>query len=700
MASTRVHFTVDVDRELNPTESVFVTGSSSSLGEWDSELALPLHPHESIAGRWVGRVETGDEVLKFRYFIGYKLFGVVERSIVSVWESHRNSRHALIKAETRNGECRKNHIDIFDFYGGVRKVSEGWLQYDEENEIVLSIHGKALKFYKSERNNCKIKVTPLDVRRKSGLNGCASPSKDEEEEIDDDDETDLPLPSHSATLVSVLSSKSSNCKYASQPERGTIFRNLVDYLVFKTRSVAVDFLAFFLEIFSEEGKRVGSCYALPSTLQDTSGHTSIPFINSSGRPIGHISVEYLFIRNLRVPHSRQSMETTYGRHWKKRSTIEVGHRGAGNSYTKCAMARENTIHSLNVAAANGADYVEFDVQLTKDKIAVIYHDFHVLLSVAKRAKDGTAIEHSPTDFHEMALKDLTLKQLQLLKMDHVAHPVKKHEGVSTLTGEGEEESDFLPFPTLVETLQKVDPVECGFNIEVKFPMMQEDGLHECANYFERNNFVDIIVADVLNNAGQRRIMFSSFDPDICAMIAMKQNRYPVFFLCVGQTTRYARFSDQRCSTSLASVNFASGADLLGVNFNSEDLLLDPRPVRRASELGMISFVWGEDLDKKEHINYFKRDVGVDGIIYDRIGEDERRRNVFVVEREAKKALNLVTSGDSTPVRKISPERNGEKREKNATTLSPQFTPIKEHEEETIDSTEESSCHLQPQAIST
>lgn len=33
------------------------------------------------------------------------------------------------------------------------------------------------------------------------------------------------------------------------------------------------------------------------------------------------------------------------------------------------MARENTIHSLNIAAKNGADYVEFDVQLTKDKVS-------------------------------------------------------------------------------------------------------------------------------------------------------------------------------------------------------------------------------------------------------------------------------------------------------------------------------------------
>lgn len=49
---------------------------------------------------------------------------------------------------------------------GRHSCSEGWLQYDEENEILLSIHGKALKFYKSDRLNCKIKVNSLDVRRR------------------------------------------------------------------------------------------------------------------------------------------------------------------------------------------------------------------------------------------------------------------------------------------------------------------------------------------------------------------------------------------------------------------------------------------------------------------------------------------------------------------------------------------------------
>ncbi|RCN30769.1 hypothetical protein ANCCAN_23455, partial [Ancylostoma caninum] len=116
------------------------------------------------------------------------------------------------------------------------------------------------------------------------------------------------------------------------------------------------------------------------------------------------------------------MEVSYSRHWKKRNTIEVGHRGAGNSFTKFAAARENTIYSLNTAAKNGADYVEFDVQLTKDKVAIIYHDFHVLVSVAKRHPQGVpevlhpADMHSEKhiDYHEIPVKDLKLSQLKLL----------------------------------------------------------------------------------------------------------------------------------------------------------------------------------------------------------------------------------------------------------------------------------------------
>lgn len=174
------------------------------------------------------------------------------------------------------------------------------------------------------------------------------------------------------------------------------------------------------------------------------------------------------------------METSFARHWKKRNAVEVGHRGAGNSYTKMAAVRENTVDSLNIAAKNGADFVEFDVQLTKDKVghlflfflsiplqvAVIYHDFHVLVSVSKRV--GGVPSGDSMDFHEIAVKDLKLAQVKLLMLEHVS---KKSVPGSRPREPDDNEDDRKPFPTLVEALTKVDP-DVGFNVEVKYPMMQ------------------------------------------------------------------------------------------------------------------------------------------------------------------------------------------------------------------------------------
>lgn len=72
--------------------------------------------------------------------------------------------------------------------------------------------------------------------------------------------------------------------------------------------------------------------------------------------------------------------------------------------------RENTIASLKTASYHGADMVEFDVQLSKDHIPVIYHDFYVSISL-KRKKQIEAM-----DMLEIPVKDLTLEQLHLLKV--------------------------------------------------------------------------------------------------------------------------------------------------------------------------------------------------------------------------------------------------------------------------------------------
>ena len=80
-----------------------------------------------------------------------------------------------------------------------------------------------------------------------------------------------------------------------------------------------------------------------------------------------------------------------------------------NIFFSCSHLRENTIASLKNAHKHGADMVEFDVQLSKDKIPVIYHDFE--LATTSLGKNGENKELIPTQFNS-----LTLAQLRGLKV--------------------------------------------------------------------------------------------------------------------------------------------------------------------------------------------------------------------------------------------------------------------------------------------
>lgn len=55
------------------------------------------------------------------------------------------------------------------------------------------------------------------------------------------------------------------------------------------------------------------------------------------------------------------------------------------------------------------------------------------------------------------------------QLDHLSGQVTN---TSKLVGDIEEAEDLRPFPTLVEAFERVDK-DVGFNIEVKYPMMQK-----------------------------------------------------------------------------------------------------------------------------------------------------------------------------------------------------------------------------------
>lgn len=144
----------------------------------------------------------------------------------------------------------------------------------------------------------------------------------------------------------------------------------------------------------------------------------------------------------------------------------------------------------------------------------------------------------------------------------------------------------------------------------------QDGTYELNHPFDLNLYLDTILKVVLEHGGERKIVFSSFHPDICMMIRLKQNKYPVFFLTLGITAKYPAYSDVRCQTISMAMKHALFADILGINVHTEDLLRDPSQVKMVTESGLIMFCWGDDNNDKETIQRLKK-LGLHAVIYDK-----------------------------------------------------------------------------------
>ena len=89
-----------------------------------------------------------------------------------------------------------------------------------------------------------------------------------------------------------------------------------------------------------------------------------------------------------------------------------------NLFFSCSDVRENTIASLKNAYSHGADIVEFDVQVSKDLVPVIYHNFELITSIQKKKGDQKMMVKMP-------LKNLTLEELHNLKVNKLESKVKK-----------------------------------------------------------------------------------------------------------------------------------------------------------------------------------------------------------------------------------------------------------------------------------
>lgn len=281
----------------------------------------------------------------------------------------------------------------------------------------------------------------------------------------------------------------------------------------------------------------------------------------------------------------------------------IGHRGSGMNILQSCDPRmksiqENSILSFNAASKFPIDFIEFDVQVTKDDCPVIFHDNFILTE-----DEGAIVERRVTE--------LTLAEFLCYGPQKEPGNVGKNLLRKTKDGrifEWRVQNDD-PLCTLQEAFVKVER-SIGFNIELKF----DD--HMVYTEEELTHVLQAIMKVVNAYANDRPIIFSSFQPDAAQLIRNLQNTYPVFFLTNGGSEIYM---DIRRNSLEEAIRVCLTGSLQGIVSEVRAIIRNTGAVTRIKESKLCLITYGQ-LNNVPEVACMQHLVGVEGVIVDFVKE--------------------------------------------------------------------------------
>ncbi|XP_058103022.1 glycerophosphodiester phosphodiesterase GDPD1, chloroplastic-like [Magnolia sinica] len=313
----------------------------------------------------------------------------------------------------------------------------------------------------------------------------------------------------------------------------------------------------------------------------------------------------------------------------------IGHRGSGMNMLyspdrRMKAIKENSILSFNSAAKFAVDFVEFDVQVTRDDCPVIFHDDKIL------TEENGCIS-------EMRLTDLTLNEF--LSYGPQREPGNVGKSLLRKAKDGRifswnvEDDDSLC--TLQEAFQRVDP-SLGFNIELKFDdnivYQDEELIH----------VLQAILLVVFKYAKDRPIIFSSFQPDAARLVRKLQSVFPVFFLTNGGCEIY---SDVRRNSLDEAIKMCLANGLQGIVSEVKAIFRNPGAIPRIKECNLQLLTYGQ-LNNVPEAVYMQHLMGIDGVIVDLVKEITEAVSDFIKpseEQEEDGSPDLEADGPKKPI---------------------------------------------------
>ena len=153
-----------------------------------------------------------------------------------------------------------------------------------------------------------------------------------------------------------------------------------------------------------------------------------------------------------------------------------------------------------------------------------------------------------------------------------------------------------PSSTLEQLLTEL-PESIAFNLEIKYPMLweaEDRGMEFSA--MELNFFVDTIMRTIYRLCGNRNITLSSFSPEICILLACKQQDFPILFI---NKAGSVPAGDVRAGSLEGAIAFAKAWNLAGIVMLSDPFVMCPRLLRYAKDLGLVVGSYGNLNDDPE-----------------------------------------------------------------------------------------------------
>lgn len=141
--------------------------------------------------------------------------------------------------------------------------------------------------------------------------------------------------------------------------------------------------------------------------------------------------------------------------------LNIGHRGGRGLWP------ENTLFALAEAARSGADGAEIDVQLSRDNVLVLFHDFRLKPELCRDA-DGNWLK--PREGEDLPLiRDLTYAELSTLDVGRV------NSGTSYGKAHGPREPrDGERIPLLGDAIAAVRAINPHFRLFIEIKTSEED----------------------------------------------------------------------------------------------------------------------------------------------------------------------------------------------------------------------------------